>query len=292
MEFQISIIEAIQKLRFGFLDTVMKILTQIGDQFVFMGIVLLIYWFFNKKAAFKLVFVFAFSAVANELIKSAVKLPRPYQTKPELGVGESTSGYSFPSGHAQNTAVIATVLYKEYGKSNRWLKWVLLAALIIVPFTRLYLGQHYPTDVLAGLALGIGAAIGLSKLVDMMGDREHRVGLYMVPVLLLAITILYLLNVDYHHFKNIYVALGALAGFMGGYAVDKTYINYQEKATGIKVLFRVLVGLVGVLACYIGLSKLFDLIAVDNGVLDALRYAMICLYGTAGSGYLFKKLKV
>ncbi|VEU82598.1 phosphatase PAP2 family protein [Acholeplasma hippikon] len=292
MDFQLDIIRAIQSIRFGFLDKLMEILTQIGDQFVFMGVVLVIYWFFNKKVAFKLVFSFAFSAVANELIKSVVKIERPFKEDPTLGVGEETSGYSFPSGHAQNTAVISTVLYKEYGKKNNWLKWVLLGAMIIVPLTRVYLGQHYPTDVLAGLALGILAALGLSKLVDLMGDNEHRVGLYMIPFLLLAITILYIIGVDYHHFKNVYVALGALAGFMGGYAIDKMMINNQFKPTGIKVLYRVLIGLIGVVICYVGLSVLFDLISVDNPILDAIRYAIICLYGTCGSAYLFKKLKV
>lgn len=290
--FELDIIKFIQQIRSTFLDTVMELVTQLGDQLAFIGIVLVIYWFFNKRIAFKLVFVFISSAVVNELLKGVFLRPRPYVEDISVGVGELTHGYAFPSGHAQNTGVISTVLYKNYGKSNKWLKWVLLAALIIVPFSRMYLGQHYLTDVLAGVIIGILLAISVAKVVDMMGDKEHYYGLLVtVPLLLIVLTISFF-GQPYEEIKNLFVATGGLTGFMIGYAIDKLYIQYDIHQKGIKILYRALIGIVIVAVFYLGLSQIFDLIAVDNVYLDFVRYACVGLSGSALSMYVFKLLKV
>src|SRR5690554_59751 len=98
---ELDIIRFIQGIRNPFLDTLMELLTELGDQLVFIAIALVIYWFFNKRVAFKLVFVFISSAIVNELLKGIIARNRPYVEDPSLGVGTLTHGYSFPSGHAQ-----------------------------------------------------------------------------------------------------------------------------------------------------------------------------------------------
>ncbi|WIF88901.1 phosphatase PAP2 family protein [Acholeplasma laidlawii] len=289
---ELDIIRFIQGIRNPFLDTLMELLTELGDQLVFIAIALVIYWFFNKRVAFKLVFVFISSAIVNELLKGIIARNRPYVEDPSLGVGTLTHGYSFPSGHAQNTGVITTVLYKNYSNKSKWLKWVLLAAIIIVPFTRMYLGQHYLTDVLAGLALGIVIALGVSVVVDMMGDKEHLFGLLITIPLVLIVFIISSFGQTYEELKNLFVAVGGLTGFFVGYAVDKLYIQYNDLPKGIKVLYRALVGALIVGAFYLGLSFLFDMIAVDNLYLDFVRYLFVGFGGSAISMFVFKKLKV
>src|SRR5690554_81950 len=289
---ELDIIRFIQGMRSPFLDTLMQILTEFGDQLVFIGVALTIYWFFNKRVAFKLVFVFISSAIVNELLKGIFTRNRPYVEDPTLGVGTPTHGYSFPSGHAQNTGVLSTVLYKNYGNKNRWLKWVLFAAMIIVPLTRMYLGQHYLTDVLAGLALGVVIALTVSVLVDMMGDKEHLFGLLIIIPLIAIIFIIAALGQPYEELKNLFVAVGGLSGFFVGYAIDKLFIRYDEQPQGIKILYRALMGLLIVAIFYVGLSLVFDLIAKDNLLLDFIRYMFVGFGGSALSMYVFKLLKV
>ncbi|MBN3490616.1 phosphatase PAP2 family protein [Acholeplasma equirhinis] len=293
MTIELDIIRFIQGMRSGFVDAVMQAITQLGDQFAFIAVALVIYWFVNKKSAFKLVFVFIFSSIVNEGLKALIQRPRPFKEDPALGVGEETHGYSFPSGHAQNTAVISTVLYQEYGKANKWLKWVLLAAMILVPFTRVYLGQHYPSDVIIGLVLGISVAFLIGRVVELMKDREHIYGLLvLIPLVLGVLAIQIFTAPHYDDVKTMFVAAGGLTGFMLGYVLDKFKIMYDEKPQGIKILWRALVGLAGVLILYVGLSAIFDLIAEDNVYLDFIRYAAIGFFGSAGSMFIFKKLKV
>lgn len=89
-------------------------------------------------------------------IKAAVSRPRPFQAIPSVvPLVEHTAGSSFPSGHAATSFAGAIVL--------AWLLPRLRAALIVlaalVAFSRVYVGVHYPSDVLAGAV--IGATIGL-----------------------------------------------------------------------------------------------------------------------------------
>lgn len=289
---EIEIVRWVQGIRFPLLDELFKIITELGDQLAFIAIALTIYWFFNKRIAFKLVFVFISSAIVNEVLKAIIMRPRPYVVDPDTNVGTSTHGYAFPSGHAQNTGVITTVLNQNFGKKNPWLRWVLLAFLILVPFSRVYLGQHYPSDVIVGLLLGITIAYGISILVDKMGEKEHIYGMYAIIPLLLGVLILSLLGQPYEEVKNIFVALGGLTGFFLGYFIDKKYIQYHEYPKGIKILYRLMIGALIVMIFYLGLSILFDMIAVDNQYLDYIRYMFVGFGGSALSMLTFKKLKV
>ena len=292
MQFEVELIKFIQNMRSGFMDTVMKIFTEAGDQLFFIGIALMFYWFINKKDAFKLVFTFILSAVGIVGVKNIVKRPRPYIDYPDLNVGARTSGYSFPSGHAHNIAVISTTVYDKYKLRYKWLNYLLLAAMIIVPFTRLYLGQHYLTDVLAGLAIGIGITFLSLFLINKMGDKENLWGLLFAGVFSLALIGLLFSNMDYANTKDFYVAVGGLLGFMLGYHLDKVYIKYDYFPVKWHILYRLLLGGVLVGIFYLGLKPLFNMIAEENGLLDALRYFIVAMAGTALSSLLFKKVKI
>lgn len=290
---ELDIIRGIQSIRSGFLDAVMQILTELGDQYIFILVAAVFYWIINKKFAFRLTFIFLFSAMIVELIKGIVARPRPYSVDPSVGVGSETGGYSFPSGHAQNIASMTTTIYLGYYRRYKWLKWVLLGVALLVGFTRIYLGQHYLTDVIVGLILGVLVTLAIYKLIDLMGDREHVYGLYTTIPLVLFLLILSLFPQTYESVKNIYVAVGGFVGFMGGYYLEKRYINHQpETINALHKLYRMLIGLAGVLILYLGLSFLFDAIMVDNQYFDAIRYALIGLWASLGAMSTYKKLGI
>lgn len=67
--------------------------------------------------------------------------------------------YGFASSHAANTFAMATVLTLLLGHRQPWVKWLYLWA-IVVSYSRIYVGAHYPLDVLAGAGVGVLAALG------------------------------------------------------------------------------------------------------------------------------------
>ena len=97
--------------------------------------------------------------VGEVFLKNVVDRPRPFQTYPgavQLLIQEPAS-WSFPSGHSAASFAAATVIFAYF---RRWGAAALgLAALIA--FSRVFLFVHYPTDVLAGAALGALCALGV-----------------------------------------------------------------------------------------------------------------------------------
>ncbi len=73
--------------------------------------------------------------------------------------------YSFVSSHATNSFAVATMLWLLLGKHYKWIG-IFFGWAIIFSFTRVYLGVHYPGDVVAGALLGAAIAWGIYKLVQ------------------------------------------------------------------------------------------------------------------------------
>jgi 4-amino-4-deoxy-L-arabinose transferase-like glycosyltransferase/membrane-associated phospholipid phosphatase len=107
-------------------------------------------------------------AVICASIKHALNRPRPFETWPDvrtlLGRG---SGQSMPSSHAANWFAASSLVFLFY---RRWLKLVLPLA-ILVSFSRVYTGMHYPSDVLAGAILGCAYGFGIVGLCEFAWQR-------------------------------------------------------------------------------------------------------------------------
>lgn len=97
------------------------------------------------------------AAVAvNQPLVAAVHEARPYTTHPAMLVlADRSSDFSFPSDHATMAGAVAVGLLI----ASRRLGLVAAGAAVVMAFSRVYIGAHYPQDVIAGLALGAGTAV-------------------------------------------------------------------------------------------------------------------------------------
>lgn len=104
----------------------------------------------------------AVTALVNVGLKHLFKRSRPFKKYPNFVSVRTASGYSFPSGHTSSAFATASALSRAYSK------WYVVAPSLLwassVGYSRMYLGVHFPTDVLAGAALGTGAAFALDGL--------------------------------------------------------------------------------------------------------------------------------
>lgn len=107
----------------------------------------------------------------TEGLKFSVRRPRPYLGHPDdLVPLKTVRGFSFPSGHTSLSFATATSLCLNY---PRW--YVVLPAALWasgVGFSRLYLGVHYPSDVLVGALVGIGSALAAHWIVDKIQEES------------------------------------------------------------------------------------------------------------------------
>lgn len=274
-----EIIETIQKLSNPLLDWLMRIITETGDVLAFIILGVILFWCIDKKFAYKLMTTLLFSASINGAIKSFTQKNRPYQDGAEP-ILQKTEGSSMPSGHSQNIATTSTFMVYKYRKIN-WVKWIFISLTILVPFSRMYLGQHYLEDVLVGLVLGFLIAVLGLFVYSKFPEKEEYVGLAFIPAL-----IILMIFIKEH---QVFVGGGAYIGLAVGYLIEKRYINYNIKAPLKTQLYKVLIGLAITLFLYFGLKVLFGLIGEYN-ILTALRYFMIALWASLGAPTLFNKI--
>lgn len=142
------------------IDKIMLGFTKIGtDGLIYLAIALvLLITVKYRKIGFMVFFASSINFVIVEVLKHAVKEPRPFITHPELlnsVVGAAPHSYSFPSGHASAAFVGAFVL------AHFFKKWAipLYALAVCIMVSRPFLLVHYPTDVIAGAIIGIISSI-------------------------------------------------------------------------------------------------------------------------------------
>lgn len=110
--------------------------------------------------------------INNNIIKNIVQRPRPFVTFTDLQILIPTpSEFSFPSGHTSSSFAAAGVFYSNLPKKFG-VPAVILAGLI--GLSRLYVGVHYPTDVIAGIIMGILLSSGAELLVNFIAKKLKK----------------------------------------------------------------------------------------------------------------------
>lgn len=151
-----------------YVTPIAKVITNIGGVYgVFIITTFLLLFIKDNKIRISIVANLVISTLLNQILKNILQRPRPTEYRII-----SANGYSFPSGHSMvNMAFYGYLIYLIYKHvNNKYLKWtlmVLLALLIIlIGISRIYLGVHYTSDVLAGFLMGISYLIIFISVVD------------------------------------------------------------------------------------------------------------------------------
>ena len=147
----------LEKLRMPGLNEFMLLITQFGEETAFLAAALIVFWCVDKYRGYYLMLVGFIGTIANQFLKIACRVPRPWVLDENFTVleqaKEAAGGYSFPSGHSQNAVGIFGGL--AHTASNPWVKGIGIAIAVLVPLSRMYVGVHTPADVLAGTAAGM-----------------------------------------------------------------------------------------------------------------------------------------
>ena len=167
MNVEFFILDRIQSLHGPFLDQCMVMITSLGDKGLVWILIALFLLICKRTRRYGLCMAGALilqAVFCNLMIKPFVARIRPYEIK---GIDELLialpKDYSFPSGHTSASFSATFSLYFA-GFRNPFLLCLILSCLIA--FSRLYLYVHYPSDVLAGVVLGIFSAYVSVKLMD------------------------------------------------------------------------------------------------------------------------------
>lgn len=153
------------------LDVLMTFITDFGSLIAWAIICILLFVFGGEKAKKVAILGLVALLVTNlavGLLKIIVAEPRPFMVLPnaELLVAEDGS-YSFPSSHAASSFAAATLIGLKYSFKFRKKSYLLISPLIafaaVIAFSRIYIGVHYPLDVITGAVIGIVSALLVLK---------------------------------------------------------------------------------------------------------------------------------
>lgn len=164
-----------ESVRNPILDSIMIFITSLGNGgmiWIAATILLLIPKKTRKAGVMSAVALLGSLIINNNIVKNIVQRPRPFVTFADLQIIIPTpSEFSFPSGHTSSSFAAAAVFYRHLPK-KLGIPSVILAGLI--GFSRLYVGVHYPTDVIAGVLMGILLSYLAEYLVNLFAKKLKK----------------------------------------------------------------------------------------------------------------------
>lgn len=289
-----ELLYALEHIRIPFLDEVMGLITHLGGEMFFMVIAVAVFWCVSKRMGYYLMTVGFFGTIINQFLKIACCVPRPWVKDPNFTIVESAraeaTGYSFPSGHTQN----AVATYGGIARYTRrgWVRWLCVALVLVICFSRMYLGVHTLLDV--GVSFLITAAL-VFAVYPLMEEADRR------PMILTNLIALMVLSsgafVGYLYLRgdsgataedtanylsameNAWKLLGATAGMLVVNLVDRHYLRFETDAVWWAQLIKLVVGFGLLVAIRSGLkAPLIALLGGNAAIAGAVRYLLVVLF--------------
>ncbi len=285
----------LEGLRTPLLDSIMSLITHLGDETVFLVLALFLLWCVDKKRGYLFLIVGFVGIITNQLLKLSFRIPRPWVKDPNFTtVGEATEragGYSFPSGHTQNVTDSFGCIARS--TPRRWLRIVCIAVIALVAFSRMYLGVHTPLDVL--VSLGIGALLVLVAYPLLEKALSSNKGAWILLVSLCCVSLGFVLltelyfptiaDIDAHNLaegqSNAYTMLGCSLAILPVYWLDSRKIKFQTSAPLLGQIGKLVLGAAIAVALKALLKQPLISLFGDEYVARAVRYFLIVVFAGA-----------
>lgn len=313
-ELGIQLIQVIQVL-IPTLDTTMEIFTFLGRIEFYMLFITFLYWIVDASLGFRVFMVLLSTDIIGMACKLLFHQPRPYWVGNVQHIGGPETSYGIPSTHASDS--LAVWGYLAFQVKKRWLWITTIALILLISFSRLYLGVHFPHDLVGGWLIGLLVLFLFLRYEKRTSDwlqthsPTYQIGIGLaVSITFIIVGLIIGLIIagrpdpeswaqyatEARTLTPYFTLAGALFGAVAGYVLMKTSAAFRVEGTWVQKLGRYVLGIVGVLIAMYGLDIAFSLITADETVLGYflryIRYAATTLWVMFGAPWVFLKLKL
>ena len=218
----------------------------LGEEIICIAVMGFVYWGLDKKRGERIGAAIMLTNVSIGLLKNIFSRVRPWAASGSIELLRDVDGFSFPSGHSANcTSLYPTTAYEF--KERKWLRWVAVFVPLLCGVSRCYVGAHWPTDVIVGLATGL-LIFALVEAVLRSGFNKYV--FYFVLIAVSSVGLLYCSTNDYYN------SYGMLIGFVFGLLFEQRFTRFENTGNLWLALLRTAVG--G--ALYFALSTVIKLL--------------------------------
>lgn len=222
--------------------SIVSILSAFGEDLVLIAVIGFVYWCYDKEMGRKIAYPILLSNCWNPMIKNVFLRRRPYFESDKINLLRkidknaseydiSAQGYSFPSGHSTNGVVVYGSLAREL--KSRKLAILTIFAALLIGFSRMCVGAHYPTDVLCGWAMGTVAIF----VVPFVQSKIKNKNIFNALVLISVIPGIFYCQTD-----DYFSTLGLIIGFILSEPFEKKFTRFENTKSIPESIVRILGG--------------------------------------------------
>ncbi|TGE34307.1 phosphatase PAP2 family protein [Desulfosporosinus sp. Sb-LF] len=234
----LSFYQTIQSFHNTSTDAFFILLSFLGSEPTYILIISVLFWNVDKRFGFRLAVLFLTSMAFNGFLKGFFHTQRPIGQSGVRSIYlSSATGNSFPSGHSQGVATFYPYLWQRW-RSQKRLLGIGIFMIVGIGFSRLYLGLHWPGDVLGGYLLGALIVLGFQQLDETL----FRLPIPLPSKLLLSVTLPLIFLLVYHTHEG-WQMVGFVIGFTSGYFLEDSFLDYREHTRFAFSICKTLVGL-------------------------------------------------
>jgi len=290
-----ELLRSIESIRTPFLDTLIGLITRLGEETIGIVLLCLVFWCISKKIAYVIGVAFFLSGLTVQGMKICFRIERPWVIDPTFepvpGAELYATGYSFPSGHTQSAAAFYGALGSQVKPMA--FKVILFAIPVLVAFSRMYLGVHSLQDVLVSLVITFLLIWVTCKLITSEVESKKKelaislfIILYAVAVIMVAAVMYSNGTIEDRYIADCLKAAGAGIGFAVGMFVERVYIKFSVKSKNIGMhIIKVVIGIAGVLTFQEGLKYIIG----TGFIVDMFRYFLMISWVTMLYPLLIKR---
>lgn len=307
----------------GWLTTPMKAFSFLGSEDFFMMVLPLLYWSIDAALGLRVGVILLVCSSLTDAAKLAFHAPRPYWYSAKVQGLASETSFGLPSGHSSTAVGVWGMLASQIRKPWAWITAILI--ILLIGTSRMYLGVHFPTDVVLGWFLGALILYITLRLWEPtstwfkkmnLGGQILAAFVFSLVLIVLALIPASLLRTTGWQIPpgwletatqtspggetpnptalvGLFTSTGTLFGLAAGLAWLNRSGGFDSRGNWWQRLLRYVVGVVGLLIIRYGLKAIFPAGETWLGYgFQYLRYAAIGVWVSAGAPLLFFALKI